>query len=85
MGRVVSGDVAGAVAAGRGALQLLRVGLQLRAVGARTPGQAAHIQTAYNAVPGQKLVAYFILVVIKSTFDGYSPARQTVCSGLTVT
>lgn len=59
MGRVVAGDVARAVAAGRRALQLLRMWLELRAVGARTPGQAAHIQTAYNAVAGQNLVAYF--------------------------
>lgn len=49
---VVPRDVAGAVAAGGRALELLRVRLQLRAVGARTPGQAAHIQTAYNAVQG---------------------------------
>lgn len=59
MGRVVAGDVARAVAAGRRALQLLRMWLELRAVGARTPGQAAHIQTAYNAVAGQNLVACF--------------------------
>lgn len=54
---VVAGDVAGAVAAGRGALELLRMRLQLRAVGARTTGQAAHKQTAYNGVPAQRTVA----------------------------
>lgn len=47
---VVPGDVAGAIAAGSGALQLLGVRLELGAVGARTPGQAAHIQTTYNGV-----------------------------------
>lgn len=54
---VVAGDVSGAVAAGRGTLELLRMRLELRAVGARTTGQAAHKQTAYNGVPVQRTVA----------------------------
>ena len=54
---VVAGDVPGAVAAGRGALELLRMRLQLRPVGARTTGQAAHKQTAYNGVSAQRTVA----------------------------
>lgn len=79
MGRVVAGDVAGAVAAGGGALQLLRVGLQLRAVGARTPGQAAHIQTAYNAVQGQNLVTYFrsqVFNVLFYCYDSILPVKR---------
>lgn len=54
---VVAGDVSGAVAAGGGTLELLRMRLELRAVGARTTGQAAHKQTAYNGVSAQRTVA----------------------------
>lgn len=41
MRRVVSGDVAGAIAAGRRTLQLLGVRLDLASVGARTSRQTA--------------------------------------------
>lgn len=63
---VVAGHVPGAVAARRRALELLRVRLQLRAVRARTPRQAAHEQTAYNGgewrrdARGQTTIRYML-------------------------
>lgn len=56
---VVAGDMSRSIATRRGTFELLRMWLELAAVGARASRQAVHIQTAYNGVARSRIVAYF--------------------------
>lgn len=58
VGGVVAGDMSRSIATRRRTFQLLRMWLQLAAVGARASRQAVHIQTAYNGVARSRIVAY---------------------------